>query len=288
MSNQVQIYDTTLRTAGRDSGTARLSIEDRVRIARRLDDLGVAYIEAGWPGRDPDAMTFIRRAQTLDWQHARLAVLGPTCHFGCEPAEDANLEALLEAQTPVCSVAGHVWSEHLLGQDTNALSENLRVIEMSVNFLKSHGREVIFAAEHFFEAFKDDADYALKALRQAIRAGVDTVVLCDTNGYTLPWEVATTVHAVRSEFPYVPFGIHAHNNGECAVANALAAVGQGAVHVQGTVNGYREWEEYADLCSVIPDLELRMGYACLPHGRLAYLLDVSHDVTQVVLAAPAT
>lgn len=280
MSRQVMIYDTTLRDGTQREGIS-LSCDDKLRIAQRLDELGVAYIEGGWPGSNPKDEEFFQRINELDLKHAKITAFGSTCRVGAQPAEDANIRALLDADTPVCTVVGKSWNLHVVDVLKTTPEENLRIIEESLVFLKAQGREVIYDAEHFFDGYKDNPGYALETLEAAARGGADTLVLCDTNGGSLPWEVARIVSEVRAGLTNTPLGIHAHNDGECAVANTLAAVQEGTIHVQGTINGYGERCGNANLCSIIPDLELKMGRICLPNGNLQSLYDVSRYVAEV-------
>ena len=285
MSNNVFVYDTTLRDGTQREGIS-LSCDDKLRIAQRLDALGVAYIEGGWPGSNPKDAEFFNRVGELSLENAKIAAFGATCRVGTSPAEDANIQAMLASGTPVCTVVGKSWDLHVKDVLKTNASENLRIIKESVAYLKEQGREVIFDAEHFFDGYKANPPQALDTLRAAIQGGADTVVVCDTNGGSLPWEVSEITRTVKAEFPAVRLGIHAHNDGECGVANTLAAVQQGAVHIQGTINGYGERCGNANLCSAIPDLELKMGFSCLPEGSLADLYDLSRFVAEVANLAP--
>ncbi len=285
MTKQVYVYDTTLRDGTQMEGIS-LSCEDKLRITERLDDLGVAYIEGGWPGSNPKDVEYFERVLELDLKQAKVAAFGSTCRVGSSPAEDPNIQALIAAKTPVCTVVGKTWALHVTDVIRTTLEENLRIIEESVLYLKEQDREVIYDAEHFFDGYKDNPEYALQTLQAAARGGAEALVLCDTNGGSLPWEVAQIVQEVIQGVPGVQIGIHTHNDGECAVANTLAAVGQGAVHVQGTINGYGERCGNANLCSVVPDLELKMGAECLPEGNLPKILDVSRFVAEVANLAP--
>ncbi len=280
----VQVYDTTLRDGAQREGIA-LSCDDKLRIARRLDQLGVTFIEGGWPGSNPKDAEFFERARDLDWQHARIAAFGSTCRAGRQPDDDPNIRALLDARTPVCTVVGKTWTLHVTQVLQTTLDENLRIIHASTAFLVSQNRRVIYDAEHFFDGYKSDPAYALETLRAAIQGGAETVVLCDTNGGSLPWEVEAIARTVSTEILH-PFGIHTHNDGECAVANALVAVRVGAIQVQGTINGYGERCGNANLCSILPDLELKLGRRCLPVGYLAQLFEVAHFVAEVANLAP--
>ena len=285
LPQQVFIYDTTLRDGTQREGIS-LSCDDKLRIAQRLDDLGVRYIEGGWPGSNPKDVEFFERLDELELQHAQIAAFGSTCRVGSIPEEDDNIQALLNANTPVCTIVGKSWTLHVTDVLKTDKAENLRIIEESVAYLKAQGKEVIYDAEHFFDGYFNDPEYALSTLQVAARGGADTVVLCDTNGGTLPADMARTVHAVIAALPDVLLGIHTHNDGECAVANTLVAVEEGAVHIQGTINGYGERCGNANLCSIIPDLELKMGRSALPEGNLPDLFDVAHFVAEVANLAP--
>jgi 2-isopropylmalate synthase len=280
----IQIYDTTLRD-GTQRENLSLSLTDKLTIARKLDELGVAFIEGGWPGSNPKDADFFERVRDMEWEHALIAAFGATCRVDGGPEDDANLRALLDARTPVCTVVGKTWRLHVTEVLRTSCDENLRIIEVSLAYLRSQGRRAIFDAEHFFDGYKDDPGYALEVLRSAVRGGAETLVLCDTNGGSLPWEVAEIVRAVKAAMQY-PLGIHTHNDGECAVANSLAAVREGAIQVQGTINGYGERCGNANLCAILPDLELKLDLRCLPDDHLATLTEVAHFVAEVANLAP--
>lgn len=282
---KIEIYDTTLRD-GTQRTDISLSLNDKLAIARRLDELGVAFIEGGWPGSNPKDAEFFARAAGIEWKHAVIAAFGATCAVNKTPAEDENIRALLDSKAPVCTVVGKSSLLHVYEVLRTTPQNNLRIIEESLSYLTAQGRRVIYDAEHFFDGYKEDAEYALQTLAAALRGGAETLVLCDTNGGSLPWEVSEIVRAVRLRFPQAKLGIHTHNDGECAVANSLAAVREGCVQVQGTINGYGERCGNANLCSIIPDLELKMNYTCLPAGHLAQLTDLSHYVAEVANLAP--
>ncbi len=281
----IQIYDTTLRDGTQREGLA-LTCQDKLRVAQLLDDFGVAYIEGGWPGSNPKDAEFFERAKTVEWKHARLAAFGATCRVNGTPDDDANIRALLNAETPVVTVVGKTWTLHVTEVLQTTLEENLRIIRESLAYLKSRGREVIYDAEHFFDGYRADSAYALATLRAAFDGGADSITLCDTNGGSMPWQIEETVRAVRAQFPDKSFGIHAHNDGECGVANSLAAARAGCTLVQGTINGYGERCGNANLCAIIPDLELKMGMMCLPAGNLARLTSVAHAVAEIANLAP--
>ncbi len=280
----IQIYDTTLRDGTQREGIS-LSCEDKLRVARRLDELGVAFIEGGWPGSNPKDAEFFARARDLPWKRAQVAAFGSTCRVGGGPEDDANIRALLDSGAPVCTVVGKTWTLHVTDVLRTNLDDNLRIIERSLAYLKAQGRRVVYDAEHFFDGWRADPAYALETLRAAKRGGAETIVLCDTNGGSLPWRVAEVVRTVREALDH-PLGVHTHNDGECAVANTLAAVSEGAIQVQGTINGYGERCGNANLCSIIPALELKLGKPCLPEGNLRTLYEVAHFVAEVANLPP--
>jgi 2-isopropylmalate synthase len=280
----IEIYDTTLRDGTQREGVS-LSCDDKLRIARRLDELGVSFIEGGWPGSNPKDAEFFERARDVDWQRAKIAAFGSTCRVGGGPEDDANLRALLDSGAPVCTVVGKTWTMHVTDVLRTSLDENLRIIEQSLAWLREQGRRVIYDAEHFFDGYRADPVYALETLKAATRGGAETLVLCDTNGGSLPWQVAETVRAVRAAVK-TPIGVHTHDDSECAVSNALAAVHEGATQVQGTINGYGERCGNANLCSIIPALELKLGLKALPEGHLRALYELAHFVAEVANLAP--
>ncbi|MBI5959477.1 MAG: citramalate synthase [Chloroflexi bacterium] len=283
--NTVLVYDTTLRD-GTQGENVSLSVEDKLKVTRLLDDLGVAYIEGGWPGSNPKDATYFQQVRSLDLKHARIAAFGMTCRVGSQPAEDTNILALLEAETPVVTVVGKTSMLHVREVLRTTPEENLRLIRESLAFLKAQGREVIYDAEHFFDGYKLDADYTFQTLQAALDGGAEWLILCDTNGGSLPWELERVVQEVIQTFPNVNVGIHTHNDGEMAVANTLAAVRVGASQVQGTINGYGERCGNANLCSIVPDLELKMGCRCLPEGHLVKITHVARTVAEIANMAP--
>lgn len=281
---KIQIYDTTLRDGTQSEGFT-LSGNDKVRVAQRLDDLGVAFIEGGWPGSNPKDVEFFERARDMQWKNALIAAFGSTCRVKGGPEDDANIKALLDSHTPVCTIFGKTWTLHVTDVLLTTLEDNLRIIEDSVAWLRSQGRRVIYDAEHFFDGYKADSVYALETLKAAIRGGAETVVLCDTNGGTLPWEVEQIIRDLKPDLNH-PFGIHTHNDSECAVINSLIAVREGAIQAQGTINGVGERCGNANLISIMADLELKMGYDCLPEGNISKLTDLSHFVAEVANITP--
>ncbi len=275
----IEIYDTTLRD-GTQRTDVSLSLNDKLSIAHHLDDLGVAYIEGGWPGSNPKDVEFFQRAVNETWHTAQITSFGATCQANKNPADDANIQALVASGTKICVIFGKTSVFHVTEILRTTRENNLRMIEESVAYLRSQGRRVFYDAEHFFDGYKLDPDYALDTLRAALRGDAEILVLCDTNGGTMPWEVTDIVRHVKSQIN-APIGIHAHNDGECAVANTLAAVREGCVQVQGTINGYGERCGNANLCSVLPDLELKLGLKTLPDGHLEKLFEISHYVSEM-------
>ena len=283
-TKNVFLYDTTLRD-GEQGEFISYSLEDKVRIARRLDEFGMDYIEGGWPGSNPKALQFFERMKSIGLQHAKLAAFGSTRRKGVTAQEDTQLNTLLRSETPVVTIFGKTWDLHVREALRVSEEENLAMIAESVAFLKSEGREVIYDCEHFFDGYKANRDYALLTLKAAADAGADCVVLCDTNGGTMPTEFSAIVADVKSAIA-APLGIHAHNDCGMGVINSCMAVLEGAVHVQGTVNGYGERCGNADLIQVIPNLELKYGKHCLPEGKLAELTPLSHFVAEVANLVP--
>ena len=283
--SKVFIYDTTLRDGSQGEGVS-FSVEDKVKIARRLDAFGMDYVEGGWPGAVPKDTEFFARMRTVPLRHAKLAAFGSTRRAGVTAEEDPQLRGLLEAGTPVVTIVGKTWSEQVRTALRVELGENLAMIADSVRFLKAEGREVVFDAEHFFDGYKLDREYALGALDAAASAGVDVLCLCDTNGGTLPHEIHEIVSDVATRFPGVTVGMHPHDDGDCGTANALAAVRAGASHVQGTVNGYGERTGNANVIPIVAALRLKMGYDCLSEEALRELTVLSTFVDEVANMTP--
>lgn len=276
---KVIIYDTTLRDGTQGEGVS-FSVEDKLLIAEKLDQLGIDYIEGGWPGSNFKDAEFFVRARQLNLSNAKLAAFGSTCHPRNEPRDDPNLKALLAAETPVVTIFGKSWDLHVTKALGTTLDRNLELIEASVAYLKAEGREVIYDAEHFFDGYAANREYALETLRAAERGGADWIVLCDTNGGSLPGHIRKAVAEVGSLLR-TPLGIHAHNDSDLAVANSLAAVEAGALQVQGTMNGYGERCGNANLCSIIPVLELKMNRRTIGRDRLPALTEVSRFVAEL-------
>jgi 2-isopropylmalate synthase len=276
----VVLYDTTLRDGTQGEGIS-LSVDDKLKITHLLDKLGMRYVEGGWPGSNPKDAEYFRRVRELNLEQIRVAAFGSTCRVDSRAQEDANIQSLLGTEAPVVAVVGKSSTLHVRDVLRTTLEENLRIIRESVAHLKAHGREVVYDAEHFFDGYKADPGYAMLTLRAAVEGGAETLVLCDTNGGSMPWEVEAIVQDVAAAFSGVSLGIHAHDDNGLAAANSLAAVRAGAVHVQGTVNGYGERCGNADLCTLIPNLELKMGITVLPPGRLSHLTRVARTVAAI-------
>jgi 2-isopropylmalate synthase len=284
----VELYDTTLRD-GAQGEDVSFTVEDKLRIAEKLDELGIHYIEGGWPGSNPKDDEFFVRARTrrsgLSLKTAKLVAFGSTRHRGIPAKRDKQLSALLRAGTSVVTIFGKSWDFHVTAALHASLEENLDLISDSVHFLKKNVGEVIYDAEHFFDGYKANPDYALKTIRAAFEAGGDRIVLCDTNGGSLPSEVLEIVSAVSSQLP-APAGIHCHNDAELAVANSLAAVEAGATQIHGTINGFGERCGNANLVSVIPNLKLKLGIDCITEDQLRRLREISRFVYELANQKP--
>jgi 2-isopropylmalate synthase len=284
MPRVIRIYDTTLRDGTQGEGVS-FSMEDKVRLATRLDALGIHYIEGGWPGSNPKDLRFFRRMQDVAFKHARLAAFSMTRRAGGTAESDPNMQALVEAGAPVATIVGKAWDYHVTEALGTTRDENLAMIADTIAYLRPRMEEVLFDAEHFFDGFRANREYALQTLRAAEAAGAHWLVLCDTNGGTLPAELAEIVREVRRRLR-TPLGIHVHNDAECAVANSLAAVADGCDQVQGTINGFGERCGNANLVSVIANLALKMGLACIPEDSLRELRDVSRFVSELANRTP--
>jgi 2-isopropylmalate synthase len=295
MSDRVVLYDTTLRDGTQREGLI-VSLADKIKIARRLDEFGFAYIEGGWPGSNPKDADFFAAAKSIQWKTARLAAFGSTRHRSNRADSDPNILALVAAQTPVVTIFGKSWLLHVRDVLGATPEENLAMVADSVAFPRAAGRELVYDAEHYFDGYKDDSAYALATLRAARDAGAATLVLCDTNGGTMTEDLVRIVRSSMAELadddlttggvPEVVWGIHTHNDSELAVANSLAAVASGVRHVQGTINGYGERCGNANLVSILADLELKTPFQPVPSGRLADLTEMSRYVAEIVNIAP--
>ena len=275
----VSLYDTTLRD-GSQRERLSFSLADKLKITEWLDLLGIDYIEGGWPGSNPKDREYFERVADLGLTHAQVTAFGSTRRTGIAVEDDANLTALLDAGTSVITVFGKSWLLHVAEVLRTTPNENLRMIGETIRYLREEGRRVFYDAEHFFDGYRDDAAYALETLHAAAEAGAEVVVLCDTNGGSLPSEVASIVTSVGHSVG-VPLGIHAHNDIETAVAGTIAAIQAGVVHVQGTVNGYGERCGNANLCSIIPTLQLKMNLPCIGDDQLGRLSETAHAVSEL-------
>lgn len=281
---KVTLYDTTLRDGTQGEGIS-FSADDKIKIALKLDKLGMHYIEGGWPGSNPKDMEFFRRIREYRLDKAKITAFGCTCKPGSSPRHDPNIRSIEEAGVQVATIFGKTWDFHVRHALKTTLAENLRMIRDTVAYLKGLGLEVIYDAEHFFDGFRSNPEYALATILEAEKAGADSICLCDTNGGTMPMEVKEVVTAVMGKL-MIPVGIHAHNDCEVAVANSIMAVNAGAVQVQGTINGFGERCGNANLCSVIPNLVLKLGIDCMAKENLASLTEVSRYVSELANVHP--
>ncbi len=292
---QILVYDTTLRD-GTQGENINFSAPDKLKIARKLDEIGVHYIEGGWPGSNKRDESFFALARTENFRNSRLTAFGSTHKFGITAAEDPNLNAIITSGASVGTIFGKTWDLHVEKILNIGLSDNLQLIQGSVAYLKQNSMEVHYDAEHFFDGYKENPEYAIETLKAAVKGGADALVLCDTNGGTLPHEIEAAMHAVRRDLfkdpeigeaaSQTPFGIHAHNDSGLAVANSITAVRCGAVMVQGTINGYGERCGNADLTAIIPIVQLKMGLPCLGEENLKKLRKTSLYVSETANMPP--
>jgi 2-isopropylmalate synthase len=280
----VEIYDTTLRD-GAQAEDVSFSVEDKVRVAQKLDELGAHFIEGGWPGANPKDIEFFRTIKTIPLKQAKMVAFGSTRRASNTVTNDPTLRALLEASTHYVTLFGKSWTLHVKDALGISLKRNLDLISESVAFLKDHGRQVFYDAEHFFDGYKADPQYALDTLARAQEAGAERIILCDTNGGTMPWEVKRIVADVACVVG-VPLGIHAHNDAEMAVANSLIALEQGVLQVQGTINGIGERCGNANLSSILPNINLKMRREAVTAEQLRHLREVSHFVAELANLVP--
>jgi len=284
MAGKLTLYDTTLRDGAQKEGIS-FSVVDKLEIVRKLDELGIHYIEGGWPGSNPKDAEFFQKARTLKLKQAKIAVFGSTRRAGMRCEDDSNLTVILETGMSTACLVGKssAWQvTHIL---ETTLEENLTMIADSIRFLKNKGMEVFYDAEHFFDGFKQNPEYSLQTLKTAAEAGASCLVLCDTNGGALPDEITVAVKAAKN-IVSTSLGIHAHNDSDVAVANSLAAVNAGVLQVQGTINGYGERCGNANLCSIIPTLKLKTGINCVSDTQLAKLTDISRAISEAANLPP--
>ncbi|HEY8117760.1 MAG TPA: citramalate synthase [Methylophilaceae bacterium] len=281
--SQVFIYDSTLRDGAQAQGIS-FSVEDKIKIVQRLDELGISYIEAGNPGSNPKDMEFFNRVADLKLKNSKIIAFGSTRKVKAAVEQDKNLLSLLDANTPAVAIFGKSWDYQVTDILRTTLDENLSMISDTIGFLKKNGKEVVFDAEHFFDGYKANPDYAMQTLQVAADAGADTLCLCDTNGGSFPNDVFSITEKVVKRFK-AQIGIHCHNDSEMAVANSVAAVQAGAVQVQGTINGIGERCGNANLCSIIPNLQLKLGRLCIPDTSMGHLTSVARYVSEIANAA---
>lgn len=276
---KLELYDTTLRDGSQGEGLS-FSVQDKLLIAKRIDELGFHYIEGGWPGANPKDIAFFEEIKKVKLKNAEVVAFGSTMKAGSKAAEDDNLRGLLAADTSAITIFGKSWDIHVREVFRTDLDENIRMIHESVKYLRSKGKKVIYDAEHFFDGYFHNPAYALKTLETAMNAGAAVLVLCDTNGGTMPSKIFKAVTEVNAHIKH-PLGIHTHNDGGVAVANAVSAVEAGAMHVQGTINGYGERCGNADLLTITANLQLKLGYHCLPAAKLKELTEVARYVSEI-------
>ena len=284
MARIIEIYDTTLRD-GTQAENFNLSVEDKIKICHRLDHLGIDFIEGGWPGSNPLAVDFFHRMQGVELKHARLTAFGSTRHFQSKPEKDSNLNALIAVRTPAITIFGKSWDIQVIDALRIELEDNLQIIEDSLAYLRPRVKHLIYDAEHFFDGFKNNREYCLATLGRAIAGGAETLVLCDTNGGTLPHEIPEILQRVQQYLvecnSTVRLGIHPHNDSETAVANALTGVNLGVDHVQGTINGFGERCGNANLTSIIPALIFKMGLECEVGKKIDQLYTTARLVNEL-------
>ena len=283
-SRKVWLYDTTLRDGSQRKGIS-FSVEDKLKITTLLDNFGLSYIEGGWPGSNPKDAEYFRRVKELPLKQAKIAAFGSTRRSNASAAEDANLQALLAAGTPVVTLVGKSSKFHVTEILRTTLESNLEMIADSISWLKAQGKEVVYDAEHFFDGYREDPEYALATLERAHLAGADWIVLCDTNGGSLPNQITEIVGAVTARVQ-CPLGIHAHNDSELAAANSLAAVQAGCNQVQGTINGYGERCGNANLVSILATLQLKLGIPCVPAEKLSGLTQLARKISGIANLNP--
>lgn len=281
MEKKVLIYDTTLRDGTQAEGVS-VSVEDKLRITQKLDSFGIDYIEAGWPGSNPKDMSYFNEVKKLKLKHAKVVAFGSTRRASLKVEEDSQIQDLLRAETSVITIFGKSWDLHVTDALKTTLEKNLEMIYSSITYLKRHVDEVIFDAEHFFDGYKANPEYAIEVLKVAQQAGADFLVLCDTNGGTLPNEIETIFKAVNKAGITAKLGIHAHNDSDTAVWSSIVAVLNGAVMIHGTINGIGERCGNANLCSIIPNLTLKLGYETVGKDNLMRLKEVSNFVSDIV------
>ncbi len=280
MSNTLEIYDVTLRD-GAQGPRVKFSANDQLRVVQELDRFGIKYIEGGQPGSNPKAAELFEQARDLDLKNAKMAAFGSTRYAQSTVEDDANIKALLSAGTEVVTIFAKSSPTQVTDVLRISLEENLTIVDESVRYLIDQGRRVFVDGEHFFDGYAEDAEYALAVMEASADAGAEVLILCDTNGGRMPWEIDASTRAVRERIPNTQLGIHTHNDAGCGVANTMAAVQAGAVQIQGTINGYGERTGNANLCTIIPNVQLKMGYSVVGDDQLSSLTRLSHLVAEL-------
>lgn len=276
---KISLYDTTLRD-GSQGEDISFTLEDKLLIAQKLDSFGIDYIEAGWPGSNPKDLEFFKQIKKLKLNHSKIVAFASTHKAKLKPEDDPSFKALIDAKTEAVTLFGKTWDLHVRDALKISLDKNLKIIDSSIRFFRKKRKEVLYDAEHFFDGYKANPDYALKSILAAAEAGASYIVLCETNGGALPFELTEIIHEVKKHIS-LPIGIHCHNDGELAVANTLSAVRAGASQVQGTINGYGERCGNANLISIIPNLQLKMGYLCTGKKEMKKLTELSRYVAEI-------
>src|SRR3989339_212509 len=273
---QVKLFDTTLRDGAQTEGIS-FSLEDKLKITKLLDELGVHYIEGGWPGSNPKDIEYFKAVREIKLKQAKIVAFSSTRRANIKVEDDQNIKTLLAAETPVVSIFGKAWDFHVTDALKTTLEENLAMIKETIAYAKKAGKEVVFDAEHFFDGYRANKEYALKVLKTAEEAGADLLCLCDTNGGTLAFQGERILNEIKRKLS-IPFGIHDHHDSECAVSLSGMAVYCGATHVQGTMNGLGERCGNANLCSIIPMLKLKIGADCVSDDQLKRLTEISRHI----------
>lgn len=279
MSRKIEIYDTTLRDGAQTEGIS-FSVKDKLAITKKLDEFGIHYIEGGWPGSNPKDMEYFSRVKKLKLKNSKIVAFGSTRRPDIKPSRDKNVQALLKAETKFITIFGKSWDLHVQRVLRTSLQENLKMIFDTISYLKKKGYTVFFDAEHFFDGYRENSDYAVKTLQVAESAGADLVVLCDTNGGMLPSWISEIIRQIKDKIN-VDLGIHAHNDTGMGVANSIQAIQEGCIQVQGTINGYGERCGNADLCVIIPNIKLKLGLNCISDDNLKKLTELSHFVAEI-------
>jgi len=281
---KIELYDTTLRDGAQKIGIS-FSLKDKLKIAQKLDEFGFDYIEGGWPASNPKDSEFFNKIKSLNLNHSKVVAFGMTKRKEIRASDDFNLKELLKAETEIVTIFGKTWDLHVRDVLKTSLKENLSIIKESCRFLTSHNKRVFYDAEHFFDGFKANSKYALLTLEAAVAGGAERIILCDTNGGSLPWEIRKIVNEVKKKIK-VPLGIHTHNDSGLSVANSLEAIKCGVSQIQGTINGYGERCGNLDFCVIIPTLQLKMGVKCLQNSQLSALTELSRFVYEIANLPP--